>query len=624
MQEATTQKHGGWTSARMGESGTSLLETPPFVIAVVFLFFLVVTLGFEKILHHITHYLKKRGKHGLVAAMNNMTNELMLLGVATLLLLTFQKDIGQICIPSKAYAGKNWLDHVNGCACCLTRTAGVSPCYLRAKGCQDFDTLDLCCWYQGDTRKNKVCNAIWDSEGALQNAGEMAGLEPSVVSSGSHQRRLYGGAEAVSASADDVVCDGRVQVDWPECGNKPNMRPAIGAAALHQVHLFIFEMALVHILGGILLILLASLRVRFWRKWTEDNDAFTAEARRACDRASVKEVEMANRGKSAAAPGGTVSMGASGGAPEAQGRGDLEAAEGGTRNFLDHLEVPRMGKWRGRPLHLNRVWGGVVEMFWCVLLQFNVISPVTKEQFSLMRASFYLTHHIDSGAQFDFMGYLRQSMEDDYASLVGLGLAMWVFLIMFVLLSSVWGWCVWFFTLLAGVVLLIVNTKLVWIARYVTRGGMVHRLKPGVFWFNRPWLLLPVIKYLVFFNTFVFANSIFFASQFGRHSCFFSKTGFQGAVPLSWWSVLLVNIIYFVWLCHLTLPLYSLVVHMGSDIKHEALPAELRERLQAARAHYDQTSAKHSGSIFNLRGGQKGEARGEPLVTTPHSTSKHA
>ena len=29
------------------EGGTSLLETPPYVIAVVFLFFLVVTLGFE-------------------------------------------------------------------------------------------------------------------------------------------------------------------------------------------------------------------------------------------------------------------------------------------------------------------------------------------------------------------------------------------------------------------------------------------------------------------------------------------------------------------------------------------------------------------------------------------------
>lgn len=67
------------------------------------------------------------------------------------------------------------------------------------------------------------------------------------------------------------------QVNWPECGNKPNMRPAIGAAALHQVHLFIFIMAVVHITGGILLIVFASLRVRSWRSWTETDDAITAE-----------------------------------------------------------------------------------------------------------------------------------------------------------------------------------------------------------------------------------------------------------------------------------------------------------------------------------------------------------
>jgi hypothetical protein len=35
----------------MGEGGgTSLLETPPYVIALVFLFFLVVTLGFEQVM----------------------------------------------------------------------------------------------------------------------------------------------------------------------------------------------------------------------------------------------------------------------------------------------------------------------------------------------------------------------------------------------------------------------------------------------------------------------------------------------------------------------------------------------------------------------------------------------
>lgn len=42
----------------------------------------------------------------------------------------------------------------------------------------------------------------------------------------------------------------------------------------------------------------------------------------------------------------------------------------------------------------------------------------------------------------------------------------------------------WFFTVLAGAALLVLNTKLVHIVRYVTRGGHAHRLKPGIFWLN--------------------------------------------------------------------------------------------------------------------------------------------
>jgi hypothetical protein len=41
-----------------------------------------------------------------------------------------------------------------------------------------------------------------------------------------------------------------------------------------------------------------------------------------------------------------------------------------------------------------------------------------------------------AGAQFDFMSYMTNSMEEDFAHLVGLGLAMWLFLIVFVLLSA--------------------------------------------------------------------------------------------------------------------------------------------------------------------------------------------
>ena len=96
------------------------------------------------------------------------------------------------------------------------------------------------------------------------------------------------------------------------------------------------------------------------------------------------------------------------------------------------------------------------------------------------------------------------------------------------------GWATWIVIVIAGSVLFLVNTKLMWVARYATRGGDVHRLKPGVFWLHRPWLFLPVIKSLLFFVSFVFANSAFFAWQFGPSSCYFSRSGFQGH-PVPWW-----------------------------------------------------------------------------------------
>ena len=44
-----------------------------------------------------------------------------------------------------------------------------------------------------------------------------------------------------------------------------------------QVHLFIFIMAMVHILGGILLNVFASLRMRVWRRWEEADDAYAQQ-----------------------------------------------------------------------------------------------------------------------------------------------------------------------------------------------------------------------------------------------------------------------------------------------------------------------------------------------------------
>lgn len=75
------------------------------------------------------------------------------------------------------------------------------------------------------------------------------------------------------------------------------------------------------------------------------------------------------------------------------------------------------------------------------------------------------------------------------------------------------GWSIWLFTIVAGVLLLAVNTKLMWNNRFVTRGGVIHTLTPEIFWLNRPWLMLFLIKGLIFAVSFVFASEIFFAAR---------------------------------------------------------------------------------------------------------------
>lgn len=53
-----------------------------------------------QILHWVRHALQKRNRQGLLAAMNNMQSELMCLGFATLILLTFQSSITGYCSAS--------------------------------------------------------------------------------------------------------------------------------------------------------------------------------------------------------------------------------------------------------------------------------------------------------------------------------------------------------------------------------------------------------------------------------------------------------------------------------------------------------------------------------------------
>lgn len=104
----------------------------------IIVFFLIFTLGLEFLLHRTRRALRRRRKAGLLAAVNHLSSELMLLGSASLILIALEPTLEKVCLPANSVM-RPWLSHVSadGCACCLLRTEGVSDCFLEvgAGGC---------------------------------------------------------------------------------------------------------------------------------------------------------------------------------------------------------------------------------------------------------------------------------------------------------------------------------------------------------------------------------------------------------------------------------------------------------------------------------------------------------
>ena len=79
-----------------------------------------------------------------------------------------------------------------------------------------------------------------------------------------------------------------------------------------------------------------------------------------------------------------------------------------------------------------------------------------------------------------------------------------------------------------------------------------------------------------------------------------SLAAWSNGMSVSVQSVMLVNIIYFLYLCFVTLPIYSLVVHMGKVLREQALPPEMRERLQRPQTLHEQVRSAPVHYILNM------------------------
>ncbi|CAI9088639.1 OLC1v1023029C1 [Oldenlandia corymbosa var. corymbosa] len=81
----------------------SLALTPTWSVASVLTIFVAVSLLVERSIHRLCHWLRKTNRKPLLAAVEKMKEELMLLGFISLLLTATASTISNICIPSKFY-----------------------------------------------------------------------------------------------------------------------------------------------------------------------------------------------------------------------------------------------------------------------------------------------------------------------------------------------------------------------------------------------------------------------------------------------------------------------------------------------------------------------------------------
>ncbi|CAB4298174.1 unnamed protein product [Prunus armeniaca] len=233
--------------------------------------------------------------------------------------------------------------------------------------------------------------------------------------------------------------------------------PLLSLEALHHLHIFIFVLAVVHVIFCVTTMVLGGARIRQWKHW-EDS------VRRGADPTSRKRVRA---------------------------------------HHHEFLKTRGVGYWRKAA-----VIGWVTSFF----KQFY--GSVTKSDYIALRQGF-IKEHCPGNPDFDFHTYMMRTLEIDFRKIVGISWYLWLFVVLFLLLN-VEGWHTYFWlAFLPLILLLLVGSKLEHIittlAQEVTEGttqvDQEARVKPSDehFWFNNPRIVLILIHFILFQNSFEIA-----------------------------------------------------------------------------------------------------------------------
>ncbi|KAL1370664.1 hypothetical protein HN51_000898 [Arachis hypogaea] len=308
---------------------------------------------------------------------------------------------------------------------------------------------------------------------------------------------------------------------------KEGYAPLISSNGLHQLHILIFFLAVLHVLYSAVTMLLGRLKIRGWKAW---------------------EAETSSHG--------------------------YEFATDASRFRLTHetsFVKAHATFWTRNPIFFY---------IGCFFRQFY--RSVGKADYLALRNGF-ISVHMAPGSKFDFQKYIKRSLEDDFKIVVGVSPVLWASFVIFLLLN-INGWHAMFWaSLIPVVIILAVGTKLqATLANMAIEITEKHAVVQGIplvqgsdqyFWFGRPQLVLHLIHFALFQNAFQITYFLWIWYTFGFRNCFHAD--FKLAILK---VVLGLGVLC---LCsYITLPLYALVTQMGSTMKRSIFDEQTSKALK--------------------------------------------
>ncbi|WOK96512.1 hypothetical protein Cni_G05219 [Canna indica] len=308
------------------------------------------------------------------------------------------------------------------------------------------------------------------------------------------------------------------------CLNKGKV-PLLSLEAIHQLHIFIFVLAVTHVAFSALTMLLGGAKIRQWKHWEE----------------SIQKKITGDASKTVA-----------------------------------HVHQFEFIKDRFKGIGANSV---IISWLHSFVKQFY--ASVTESDYTTMRLGFIMTH-CKGHPKFDFHKYMIRALEADFKKVVGISWYLWVFVFIFLLLN-VNGWHTYFWmSFIPLILLLAVGTKLEHIITQLAHevaekhsaieGELVVNPSDDHFWFHRPRIVLYLIHFILFQNAFEIAFFFWILTTYGFKSCIMGEVRF--IVPR-----LVIGVVIQILCSYSTLPLYAIVTQMGSYFKKAIFDEHVQEGL---------------------------------------------